>query len=265
MDTICIRGALTHNLQNLDLDIPRDQLIAVTRLSGASKSSLAFDTLYAEAYWKSYQETESHSVREDLARYLASKPCTACHGARLNVTVRHVFIADWAALPLQKLKKLFEKLNLFGQRAQIALRLQNQIVDRLKFLINVGLNYLSLDRIAETLSGGESQHIHLARQIGSGLVCVMYILDEPSIDLHQRGNSRLLSTLLRLGDLCNTVIVVEHDEEAIHHAAYVVSMEPGAGMHGGRVIEQDSPAAIMRNSNSLTDQYLSNERRIYPV
>lgn len=214
-----------------------------------------------------YQETESHSVREDLARYLASKPCTACHGTRLNVAARHVFIADkaitdWVALPLDKLKELFEKLNLSGQRAQIALRLQKEIIDRLNFLIDVGLNYLSLDRSADTLSGGESQRIRLASQIGSGLVGVMYILDEPSIGLHQRDNARLLSTLLRLRDLGNTVIVVEHDEEAIRHADHVIDMGPGAGVHGGRVIAQGSPAAIMRNPNSLTGQYLSGQRRI---
>jgi excinuclease ABC subunit A len=214
-----------------------------------------------------YQETESHSVREDLARYLASKPCTSCHGTRLNVAARHVFIADkaitdWVALPLDKLKELFEKLNLSGQRAQIALRLQKEIIDRLNFLIDVGLNYLSLERSADTLSGGESQRIRLASQIGSGLVGVMYILDEPSIGLHQRDNGRLLSTLLRLRDLGNTVIVVEHDEEAIRHADHVIDMGPGAGVHGGRVIAQGSPAAIMRNSSSLTGQYLSGERRI---
>lgn len=214
-----------------------------------------------------YQDTESHSVREDLARYLASKPCTACHGTRLNVAARHVFIGDkaitdWVALPLDKLKELFEKLNLSGQRAKIALRLQKEIIDRLNFLIDVGLNYLSLDRSADTLSGGESQRIRLASQIGSGLVGVMYILDEPSIGLHQRDNSRLLSTLLRLRDLGNTVIVVEHDEEAIRHADHVIDMGPGAGVHGGLVIAQGSPAAIMRNANSITGQYLSGERRI---
>ncbi len=214
-----------------------------------------------------YQETESHSVREDLARYLASKPCTSCHGTRLNVAARHVFvgdkaITDWVALPLDKLKELFEKLNLSGQRAQIASRLQKEIIDRLNFLIDVGLNYLSLDRSADTLSGGESQRIRLASQIGSGLVGVMYILDEPSIGLHQRDNARLLSTLLRLRDLGNTVIVVEHDEEAIRHADHVIDMGPGAGVHGGCVIAQGSPAAIMRNPNSLTGQYLSGQRRI---
>lgn len=214
-----------------------------------------------------YKDTESQMVREDLARYLASKPCTLCHGTRLNLAARNVFIGDkaiteWVALPLDKLKELFEKLSLSGQRAKIALRLQKEIVDRLNFLIDVGLDYLSLDRSADTLSGGESQRIRLASQIGSGLVGVIYILDEPSIGLHQRDNSRLLSTLLRLRDLGNTVIVVEHDEEAIRHADYVIDMGPGAGVHGGRVIAQGSPAAIMRNPHSLTGQYLSGQRRI---
>ena len=214
-----------------------------------------------------YQETESSTLREELARYLASKPCSSCAGTRLNVAARHVFIGDktiseWVALPLDKLKDLFQQLNLSGQRAKIALRLQKEIIDRLNFLIDVGLDYLSLNRSADTLSGGESQRIRLASQIGSGLVGVMYILDEPSIGLHQRDNSRLLSTLLRLRDLGNTVIVVEHDEEAIRHADYVIDMGPGAGVHGGRVIAQGSPAAIMRNPDSLTGQYLSGQRRI---
>jgi excinuclease ABC subunit A len=214
-----------------------------------------------------YQETESSMLREELARYLASKPCSGCAGTRLNVAARHVFIGDkaineWVVLPLDKLKDLFQQLNLSGQRAKIALRLQKEIVDRLNFLMDVGLDYLSLGRSADTLSGGESQRIRLASQIGSGLVGVMYILDEPSIGLHQRDNSRLLSTLLRLRDLGNTVIVVEHDEEAIRHADYVIDMGPGAGVHGGRVIAQGSPAAIMRNSDSLTGQYLSGQRRI---
>lgn len=217
-----------------------------------------------------YQETESQMVREDLARYLASKPCTLCHGTRLNLAARHVFVGDkpiseWVALPLDKLKELFEKLHLTGQRAKIAVSLQKEIVARLNFLVDVGLDYLSLDRSADTLSGGEAQRIRLASQIGSGLVGVMYILDEPSIGLHQRDNGRLLSTLLRLRDLGNTVIVVEHDEEAICHADHVIDMGPGAGIHGGRVIAQGSPAAIMRNPQSLTGQYLSGQRRIeYP-
>ncbi len=214
-----------------------------------------------------YQETESATQREELARYLASKSCSSCAGTRLNVAARHVFIDgkainEWVILPLDQLKDLFQQLNLSGQRAKIALRLQKEIIDRLNFLMDVGLDYLSLGRSADTLSGGESQRIRLASQIGSGLVGVMYILDEPSIGLHQRDNSRLLSTLLRLRDLGNTVIVVEHDEEAIRHADYVIDMGPGAGIHGGRVIAQGSPAAIMRNPDSLTGQYLSGQRRI---
>lgn len=214
-----------------------------------------------------YQETESQMVREELARYLAVKPCTACGGSRLNVAARHVFIGDkainqWATLPIGQLRLSFEQLTLIGQRAEIASGLKKEIIERLNFLIDVGLDYLSLDRSADTLSGGESQRIRLASQIGSGLVGVMYILDEPSIGLHQRDNARLLSTLLRLRDLGNTVIVVEHDEEAIRHADHVIDMGPGAGIHGGKVIAQGSPAAVMRNPESLTGQYLSGQRRI---
>jgi excinuclease ABC subunit A len=214
-----------------------------------------------------YQETESQMIREELAPYLALKPCLACKGTRLKEAARHVFvgdksIAEWVALPIDNLKVSFEKLALSGQRAEIANRLKKEIVERLNFLIDVGLAYLSLDRSADTLSGGESQRIRLASQIGSGLVGVMYILDEPSIGLHQRDNGRLLSTLLRLRDLGNTVILVEHDEDAIRHADHVIDMGPGAGIHGGQVVAQGSPAAIMRNPESLTGQYLSGERRI---
>lgn len=216
-----------------------------------------------------YQETESQMVRDELARYLVLKPCSACGGTRLKEAARNVFVADksiaqWAALPIDQLRTRFEKLSLSGQRAEIAKGLKKEIVDRLKFLIDVGLNYLSLDRSADTLSGGESQRIRLASQIGSGLVGVMYILDEPSIGLHQRDNERLINTLLHLRNLGNTVIVVEHDEEAIRHADYVVDMGPGAGVHGGQVIAQGSPAAIMRNPDSLTGKYLSGERHIDP-
>ena len=214
-----------------------------------------------------YQETESQMVREELARYLVLKPCTACGGTRLNEAARHVFVGDkniaqWAALPIDQLKLSFEKLSLAGQRAEIARGLKKEIIERLNFLIDVGLAYLSLDRCADTLSGGESQRIRLASQIGSGLVGVMYILDEPSIGLHQRDNEKLLSTLIRLRDLGNTVIVVEHDEEAILRADHVIDMGPGAGVHGGQVIAQGSPAAIMRNPDSITGQYLSGQRRI---
>ncbi len=214
-----------------------------------------------------YRESESQMVREELARYLVEKPCSACGGSRLNKAARHVFIedksiAEWTALPIDQLKQRFEKITLSGQRAAIVEGLKKEIVERLNFLIDVGLDYLSLDRSADTLSGGESQRIRLASQIGSGLVGVMYILDEPSIGLHQRDNARLLSTLLHLRDLGNTVIVVEHDEEAIRHADYVIDMGPGAGSHGGEVIAQGSPAAIMRNSKSLTGQYLSGKRCI---
>jgi excinuclease ABC subunit A len=214
-----------------------------------------------------YEETESQNIRDELDKYFTLKPCSVCKGTRLKETARHVFInnqsiAQWSALSIDKLKAMFEKLSLSGQRAEIAQRLKKEIIERLNFLIDIGLEYLSLDRSADTLSGGESQRIRLASQIGSGLVGVMYILDEPSIGLHQRDNSRLLSTLLRLRDLGNTVIVVEHDEEAIRHADYVIDMGPGAGVHGGEVVAQGSPAAIMRNVNSLTGHYLSGQRAI---
>jgi len=214
-----------------------------------------------------YQETESQMIKEELARYLVFKPCSACGGTRLKEVARYVFvgnksIVEWAALPIDELKVSFEKLVLSEQRTVIASRLKKEIIERLNFLIDVGLTYLSLDRRADTLSGGESQRIRLASQIGSGLVGVMYILDEPSIGLHQRDNAKLLSTLLRLRDLGNTVILVEHDEEAIRHADHVIDMGPGAGVHGGRVVAQGSPATVMRTPGSLTGQYLSGERRI---
>lgn len=214
-----------------------------------------------------YQETDSDSVREELSRYLTLKPCAGCAGMRLKEAARHVWIngqniAQWAALPITKLNTLLNQWALTGQRAAIASGLKKEIVERLSFLMDVGLDYLSLDRSANTLSGGESQRIRLASQIGSGLVGVMYILDEPSIGLHQRDNDRLLSTLMRLRDLGNTVIVVEHDEDAILHADHLIDMGPGAGIHGGQVIAQGSPAAIMRHADSLTGQYLSGQRRI---
>lgn len=214
-----------------------------------------------------YRETESSMVREELASYLISKPCHECQGTRLRIEARTVFInnkslPELAALPINETQKFFAELKLAGWRGEIATRLRKEIHDRLSFLINVGLNYLSLDRSADTLSGGEAQRIRLASQIGSGLVGVMYILDEPSIGLHQRDNERLLETLIRLRDLGNTVIVVEHDEEAIRHADHIVDMGPGAGVHGGKIVAQGKPAAIIKNPDSLTGQYLSGTRKI---
>jgi len=214
-----------------------------------------------------YRETESNMVREDLASYLFSRPCQECGGTRLKAEARAVYIGgknlpEIAALPINETQAFFAKLKLVGWRGEVADRLRKEIHDRLSFLLNVGLDYLSLERSADTLSGGEAQRIRLASQIGSGLVGVMYILDEPSIGLHQRDNERLLETLIRLRDLGNTVIVVEHDEDAIRHADYVVDMGPGAGIHGGKVVAQGKPAAIIKNPDSLTGQYLAGTRSI---
>jgi excinuclease ABC subunit A len=214
-----------------------------------------------------YKETDSQTIREELAKYISNRPCPCCEGSRLCKTARHVFINDTnlptiSNLSTQQAKDFFDKLILTGQRAKIAEKILKEINDRLQFLINVGLNYLTLSRSAETLSGGEAQRIRLASQIGAGLVGVMYVLDEPSIGLHQRDNSRLIDTLTHLRDLGNTVIVVEHDEEAIMAADYVIDIGPGAGVHGGEVVAQGTPAQIMANSKSLTGQYLSGKEKI---
>ncbi|MSR15265.1 MAG: excinuclease ABC subunit UvrA [Gammaproteobacteria bacterium] len=214
-----------------------------------------------------YKETESTLVREDLARFLGSKHCPECEGARLNRGARHVFIAGHAipaisSMPIGGAQEFFEALNLPGKRGEIASRVVKELKLRLQFLVNVGLDYLTLDRSADTLSGGEAQRIRLASQIGAGLVGVMYILDEPSIGLHQRDNQRLLDTLIHLRDIGNTVIVVEHDEEAIRMADYVVDMGPGAGVHGGQIVAQGTPDIVAACAESLTGQYLSGRRRI---
>ncbi|MGR9045787.1 MAG: excinuclease ABC subunit UvrA [Gammaproteobacteria bacterium] len=214
-----------------------------------------------------YHETDSQMVREELAKYLAQKPCAECGGARINTAARHVFVAD---LPLHELTRFpirtslsfFRELNLPGKSGEIAAKIIKEIQERLEFLVNVGLDYLTLDRSADTLSGGEAQRIRLASQIGAGLVGVMYVLDEPSIGLHQRDNDRLLNTLFRLRDLGNTVIVVEHDEDAIRSAQHVVDIGPGAGVHGGRIVAQGTPQDIINNPNSLTGRYLSGQEQI---
>jgi len=214
-----------------------------------------------------YRESESNFVREDLSSYLSFRPCTACNGARLKVEARNVFILDKnlpeiTSYSIEKTYEFFKNLNLPGNRGEIAAKINKEIIERLGFLVNVGLNYLSLSRTSETLSGGEAQRIRLASQIGSGLVGVMYILDEPSIGLHQRDNDRLLQTLLRLRDLGNTVIVVEHDEDAIRAADYVLDIGPGAGVHGGEVVASGSPKDIMNCNNSLTGRYLAGTESI---
>ena len=209
-----------------------------------------------------YRETESQTVREELGKYLNAKTCPDCLGTRLCTAARHVFvdkkaIYEISALPLKQTKMFFDQLVLPGHKQSIAERIVKEISSRLQFLNNVGLDYLSLDRSADTLSGGESQRIRLASQIGSGLTGVMYVLDEPSIGLHQRDNDRLLKTLKHLRDLGNSVIVVEHDEEAIQISDYVVDMGPGAGEHGGIVVAQGRPEDIQAHSDSLTGAYLS--------
>ena len=209
-----------------------------------------------------YLETDSQLVRDELAKYQSNRPCTACNGARLNVAARHVFIEDYPLhqlthLPIRKSLAFFETLALPGQRGEISVKIIKEIKERLEFLVNVGLDYLTLDRSADTLSGGEAQRIRLASQIGAGLVGVMYVLDEPSIGLHQRDNDRLLKTLFHLRDLGNTVIVVEHDEDAIRAAQHIVDIGPGAGVHGGNIIAQGTLEDILNNEASLTGQYLS--------
>ncbi|RUO75960.1 excinuclease ABC subunit UvrA [Idiomarina seosinensis] len=214
-----------------------------------------------------YRETESQAVREDLSKYIAVQPCESCHGARLRTEARHVFINN-TTLPqiveqsIGNALEFFNSLELEGQRAQIAEKILKEINDRLHFLVNVGLNYLSLSRSAETLSGGEAQRIRLASQIGAGLVGVMYVLDEPSIGLHQRDNERLLNTLTHLRDLGNTVLVVEHDEDAIRQADHVIDIGPGAGVHGGEIIAQGDVNDIVASEDSLTGDYLSGRKQI---
>jgi excinuclease ABC subunit A len=218
-----------------------------------------------------YKETDSQAVREELARLISNQTCPACQGSRLREEARNVRIGSHTSArtlhevnrqPLTEARDYFLGLQLPGNKAQVAEKVLKEIVSRLQFLINVGLDYLSLDRSAETLSGGEAQRIRLASQIGSGLTGVLYVLDEPSIGLHQRDNERLLKTLKQLRDIGNTVIVVEHDEEAIRSADYVVDIGPGAGVHGGFVVAEGTPAEIADNPASLTGDYLSGRRRI---
>ena len=214
-----------------------------------------------------YKETESNAVREELAKYINNRPCLDCSGSRLRREARYVFL-EKTNLPMVAEKSIgealefFETLELSGQRAKIAEKILKEIRERLSFLVNVGLNYLSLSRSAETLSGGEAQRIRLASQIGAGLVGVMYVLDEPSIGLHQRDNERLLNTLIHLRNLGNTVIVVEHDEDAIRAADHIVDIGPGAGVHGGNVIAQGTAEEIMQVEESLTGQFLSGKQKI---
>ena len=214
-----------------------------------------------------FRDTDSQGVREDLTKYMNTQHCPDCNGARLRKSARHVFIdekplPEVGNIPVGELADYYEGLHLDGSRGEIAEKVLKEIRDRLRFLVDVGLNYLNLNRSAETLSGGEAQRIRLASQIGAGLVGVMYILDEPSIGLHQRDNERLLATLTRLRDLGNTVIVVEHDEEAIREADYIVDIGPGAGVHGGEIIATGSFENILNEPRSLTGDYLSGRKSI---
>ncbi len=268
-----------------DLDTTFESLPAAVQevvLNGSGKESIAFRYMNERGgfYQKShpfegilhnlerrYHETDSVMVREELAKYLNAKPCPDCGGTRLRKEARHVRVGGSnihhvCEMPLKQTLTFFDALELSGQKLAIADKIVKEIVSRLRFLTNVGLDYLSLSRSAETLSGGEAQRIRLASQIGSGLTGVMYVLDEPSIGLHQRDNDRLLETLHRLRDIGNSVIVVEHDQDAILSADYVVDIGPGAGEHGGNIVAQGTPQEVMANPDSLTGQYLSGKKRI---
>lgn len=260
---------LDPDIQHIILHGSRQEKILFTYLSDGGKKSQQkhpFEGIIPNLT-RRYRETESQTVREELGKYQNSTICPDCQGTRLCTAARHVFVAaktiyEISALPLKQAKVFFDQLILPGHRQSIAERIVKEISSRLQFLNNVGLDYLSLDRSADTLSGGESQRIRLASQIGSGLTGVMYVLDEPSIGLHQRDNDRLLNTLKHLRDLGNSVIVVEHDEDAIQIADYVVDMGPGAGEHGGMVIAQGKPEDIRENPDSLTGAYLSGKLSI---
>ncbi|MEO5596619.1 MAG: excinuclease ABC subunit UvrA, partial [Lysobacteraceae bacterium] len=214
-----------------------------------------------------YRETESQMVREELSKYISNRPCPSCQGERLNRSARNVFVGETnlpkiVRLPIDEAMAFFAELTLPGWRGEVATKIVKEIRERLRFLVDVGLDYLSLERKADSLSGGEAQRIRLASQIGAGLVGVLYVLDEPSIGLHQRDNARLLGTLTRLRDLGNTVIVVEHDEEAIRLADHIVDIGPGAGVHGGRIVAEGSYADVLAATESLTGDYLSGRRMI---
>ena len=270
---------------HFDLDVPYQDLpqeIQQAVLYGSGRTSIDFkymndrgDVLVRKHPFEGilhnmerrYRETESNSVREELGKYQSNRPCPTCSGARLKEGPRNVFVADHtlpqvADMAIGDAHAFFSNMELTGQKAQIAEKIFKEICARLGFLVNVGLNYLTLSRSADTLSGGEAQRIRLASQIGAGLVGVMYVLDEPSIGLHQRDNERLLTTLVHLRDIGNTVIVVEHDEDAILAADYVLDIGPGAGVHGGYIVAEGTPAEVMANPNSLTGAYLSGAKCI---
>lgn len=264
---------LPDNIQKIILDGSNDEEIEFKYFKDRHSKGKSFTTR-SHAFEgilpnmdRRYHETDSNVVRDELAKYLNTKPCPDCDGTRLAKGPRNVFIAEQTlpeitALPVGRAKDFFAQLKLEGHRGAIAEKIVNEINQRLNFLVNVGLDYLSLDRSADTLSGGEAQRIRLASQIGAGLVGVMYVLDEPSIGLHQRDNQRLLNTLNYLRDMGNTVIVVEHDEDAILSADHVLDIGPGAGVHGGEIVAQGTPQEVLDNENSLTGQYLSGRKSI---
>ena len=260
---------LPKHVRNVILHGSGKELISFTYFSdrgGQQRRKHTFEGVITNME-RRYRDTESSTVRDELAKYMGSQPCGACGGSRLKREARHVFIADRAIHDVTQLSTaraltFFSGLQLQGQRREIADKIVKEIQSRLGFLVNVGLDYLALARSAETLSGGEAQRIRLASQIGAGLVGVMYVLDEPSIGLHQRDNARLLGTLRQLRDLGNTVIVVEHDEEAILSADHVLDIGPGAGVHGGRVVAQGRPGDIIKEPKSITGRYLAGTEEI---
>ena len=268
-DVQAVWNTLPEKIQKIILNGSGKEIIKFKYLSekgGTFEREHAFEGIMPNLE-RRYRETDSETIREKLREYQSHRACPSCGGARLRKEARNVLVGgkalhDVSALPLSQALNFFQHLNLDGNKAQIAEKILKEINERLVFLINVGLDYLNLARSAETLSGGEAQRIRLASQIGSGLTGVMYVLDEPSIGLHQRDNDRLLMTLKKLRDLGNSVIVVEHDEDAIRHADFVVDMGIGAGEHGGSVIVSGSPEVIAKNENSLTGQYLSGKQSI---
>jgi len=261
--------ALSEDVRHAVLYGSGEDAISFTYLSeagGRSQRKHRFEGIIPNLE-RRYRETESPAVREELSKYVSERPCPDCGGARLNRSARNVFVADrplpeLVVLPIDEALSFFRGLTLGGWRGEIAAKIVKEIAERLGFLVDVGLDYLTLERKADTLSGGEAQRIRLASQIGAGLVGVMYVLDEPSIGLHQRDNDRLLATLTRLRDLGNTVIVVEHDEDAIRLADHVVDVGPGAGVHGGEIIGQGTLEDILASPRSLTGDYLSGRKKI---
>ena len=268
-----------------DVDIPFQDLskkIQAVILYGSGETEIKFEYIDSKGgkrirkhsfegvvnnLQRRYRETDSSSIRDELAKFLVSKPCSSCNGQRLGVAARNVFVEkknlpEITDMSVGTAREFFKGLKLTGRRGEIAEKILKEVSERLSFLVNVGLDYLTLSRSAETLSGGEAQRIRLASQIGAGLVGVMYVLDEPSIGLHQRDNQRLLDTLYHLRDLGNTVIVVEHDEEAIRAADTVIDIGPGAGVHGGEIVAQGTMKEIEASERSLTGQYLSGKRQI---